>query len=237
MPGWYGYLGEIKFEIDEDWKKLDNYTISRREEGMKLDSFIKFDPMELRLDDGTPLISGMIYYEFLRKTKNIIKDEKGFPKVIQDKTIIDTGWSNFWFTTRSFIIVRDKKAKTRLFEIMIDRFNKNPDDIVSLTFNLDNIFHDYTDQWSGGFVDREGHIHSGSFFGEDIIHDDELGIAYTRTRHKNQVGFVTEYFDGAEIKIRVTNSGFIQIFTNIENDPNRAFEFIRDELSGYIEEQ
>ncbi len=237
MPGWYGYLGEIKFRISKNWKKLDKYTISKTEAGINLDSFIKLEPMELKLDDDTPLISGTIFYEYLRKTKNIIKDKDGFPKVVQDKTIIDTGWSNFWLTTESYIIVRDKRAKTRLFEIIINAFSKNSDDIISLTFNLENIFQDYSDQWSGGFADREGNIHSGSFFGEDITHDAELGTAYTLTRHKNQVGFVTEYFDGAEIKIRLTSTGFIQIFTNLENDPNRVFEFIRDELSGYLIEQ
>ena len=60
-----------------------------------------------------------------------------------------------------------------------------------------------------------------------------MGDAYIRTQHKNQVGFLTEYF-GPEIKIRATRDGYLQIYTNLDDKSNIIFEFIRDELSQYI---
>lgn len=234
MPGWFGgYIGEIDFEINGNWKKLDNYAHSWTENGKKLDSFISLNPIEIYLDDrNTRLVSGVAYYEYLRRTKNIIKEGGKF-KVVEEEEVIDVRWSNFWFTNKSFIIIERRDSREKVFELISYALSGEVENISPIEFNIENIFNDYPSQWLGGFRDREGHIHSGQFYGEDIIHDDEMGDAYIRTQHKNQVGFLTEYF-GPEIKIRATRDGYLQIYSNLDDKSNIIFEFIRDELSQYI---
>ena len=235
MPGWYkGYLGLINSEIGNDWDILNNFSLSEMNNNKKLDCFIQLYPIELTLDDDVPLVSGIVFYEYLRKTKSIIKDRDKM-RVIQDKEVIDTAWSNFWFTTKSYIIVESKHARLRLFKLIRKALSLNERDIIPVGLNLEDIFNDYPSQWLGGFRDRQGHIHAGSLYGEDIINDPEVGDAYIRTRHKNQVGFLTDYF-GPEVKIRVTNEGFIQVYGNFDNNTNEIFQFIRDELSQYIQD-
>lgn len=233
MSGWFGgYLGIIDFEIGKNWENLKNFSYSWSEDSRNLDSFIIINPVEYYLDHDIRIINGELYYEYLRKTKNIIKEGGKF-KVVKEKEVIDTGWTDFWLTSRSFIIIKKRQARSKAFDIISIAISGHSGIIIPVEFNIDEIFQDYSNQWLGGFRDREGHIHSAQFYGEDIINDDEMGNAYVRTQHKNQVGFLTDYF-GTEIKVRITREGYLQIFTNLDDNPDQVFEFIRTELNQYI---
>ena len=233
MAGWFGgYIGKIDTEIEDRWEHLDNFSSSWNESGKKLDCFIELSPLELFLDDKTRLVSGRVYYEYLRKTRNIVKKDGKF-KVIEKEKVIDTIWSDFWLTQKSYIIIEKRKARQKSFELISSALFGNGEDLSPITFDLERLHEDYPAQWLGGFYDREGHIHSGTLYGEDISHDEEMGVAYKHTRHKNQVGYFSEYF-GPEIKIKVTREGFLQIYTNLNDKLANVFEFIRDELAGYI---
>ncbi len=233
IVGWFGgYLGIISGEIGNRWKNLDNFYFSWEEKGKKLDSFVKLDRREFSLDEGTQLILGTVYYEFLRTTKEIIKKGGKF-KITDGVEVLDTGWSNFWLTNKSFILINKKLAKVKVFEIISNGLFGTPENIDPISFNIEEISIAHPRQWLGGFRDREGNIHSGTFYGEDILNDMEMGTPYQRTTNKNQVGIFTEYF-GPEIKIKVTRQGYVLIYRNLNEDPQIAFEFIRDELNGYI---
>ena len=233
MAGWFaGYLGKINAEIGDKWEQLDNFSDSWNEGGKKLDCFIELSPLELFLDSKTRLVSGRVYYEYLRKTRNIEKKDGKF-KVIEVENVIDARWSDFWLTQKSYIIIEKGLARQKGFELVSSAIFGNDEELEPITFDLERLHEDYPAQWLGGFYDREGHIHSGTLYGEDISHDAEMGDAYVHTRHKNQIGYFSEYF-GPEIKIKVTREGFLQIYTNLHDKLADVFEFVRDELEGYI---
>ncbi len=235
MAGWFaGILGKFNSEYGKNWKDLDNFYYTWRKEGIDLKSFIRLDPLELKLDDGTPLVIGTIYYEYITETKRIVKQNETY-KVEEKADVINTYWSKFWLTTNSYVIINKSRKKNHIFKILSQALSGTDDLITTVEYNLLDIFDDYSPNiWVGAFKDREGNIHSGTFYGENIVSDPEMGEAYERTKTKNQVGFITNYFDG-ELKVKVTNSGYICIYTNLEETPDQAFQFIRDELASYIQ--
>jgi len=234
MAGWFGgILGQFDSEYGKRWKKLDNFYYTWREDGTNLKSFIKLDPIDLKLDDGTPLIIGTVYYELITETKRIVSEENLY-KVQEKKGVINTHWNRFWLTGNSFIILDKSRGKERIFKIISQALSGSDEIITPVEFNIKAIFDDYSPNiWLGAFKDREGNIHSGTFYGENIVDDAEMGEAYESTTHKNQVGFITNYFEGV-LKVKVTRSGYIAIYANLEETPDQAFQFIRDELTSYI---
>jgi len=176
--------------------------------------------------------AGNLFYEYLRDTKRIIKENDNF-KVVEKKDVIDTQWTRFWFTEKSFILIEKGGARKRGSELISLALTGAEGNIMDCEIDIDRLFSEYPLQWFGAFKDREGNIQRGNFFGVNIIEDDEMGEAYTRTLHKNQVGFITNYF-GPEIKVRITRRGYIQVHANLEEEMDKVFEFLRDEISTYI---
>ncbi|KKM95874.1 hypothetical protein LCGC14_1183720 [marine sediment metagenome] len=233
IAGWFGgYLGIINDEIGNKWENLDDFYYSWREKGRELDSFIELGIRGLILDDKAQMVLGTVYYEYIRTTKQIKKKEKRFI-ITEGKKVIDTGWSKFWLTNKSFILLEKKYAKAKIFDIISRGIFNSPGRINSISFDIEQLSIDRPRQWLGGFRDRQGNIHSGTFYGEDIQSDIEMGGPYQRTTHKNQVGIFTEYF-GPEIKVKITRQGYLTIFRNCSSEPQRVFEFIRDELNEYV---
>ena len=231
--GWFnGYIGKFDFKITKDEEEIDNYYYSWIEKGRKLESFIQLEPVEITLDSGVKILSGTVYFEYLKRTKNIVKSGKVL-KVIDDKEVIDTLWSRFWLTKESYIVIKVGRFKRKIFEVLCHGLDQEPNSIRPITFNIEEIAYANPRKWLGGFYDREGNVSSGVFFGENIENDIELGDIYKDMKKKNQVVFFTEYFR-ADTKIKITRTGYIQIFTNLEDRPNLVFEYIRDELEPYI---
>ena len=232
IANWFaGYIGLITKKI-EQWSQLDNYKYKWNEDGKTLKSFIKLDPVELLLKDGVKLISGTLFYEYINDTKRIVSED-GKYKVVDKSGIIDTHWTKFWFSEKSFIIIEKGNNGRRILEIISEALFEMSDSIKPVEFDIDRIARDYPSHWLGGFYDREGHINTGTLYGEDIIVDEEMGDAYAHTKHKNQVGIITDYFDGVETKIKVTRSGYVQIYGGFNENPDIPFEFIRDEIIDY----
>jgi len=231
--GWFsGHLGKIDVDISNSYTKIDNFSTKWEKDGHKLSSFISKSPIELELNDNTKVINGKLFYEYLKDTKRIIKEGRKF-KVVVEKNVIDTQWTDFWFTEKSFILIKKGETRKKGFELLSKALTGEEGNITACNFNIKGIFEENPYQWMGAFRDREGNIHRGIFYGENIVQDEEMGDAYTRTIHKNQVGFMTNYF-GAENKVRITRKGFIQIHSLSEEDIDKVFQFIRDELSAYI---
>lgn len=228
-----GYLGNFNFNMRGNWEILDEHNGTWEENDHTLTYFIQLDPIEFNLDDGTQLRQGNIFHEYLKETRRIIREGNRF-RIREPEEIIDTHWSKFWIADIGYIIVNKPYSQKKAFETISQAMTGEIGNIEKINFNMDAVFHNYhTSQWVGGFQDREGNIQRGSFWGENIAEDDEMGEAYRRTRHKNQVGFITDYFE-AGVKVKLTTAGYIQIWTDLSENPDSVFEFIRDDLAQYI---
>jgi len=228
-----GHLGSYDFEIKNATDQLTDHYYPWKDKERTLESFIKLAPIEAFLDDGTQVYLGTVYFEYLKKTRNIVKDGKSLT-VKMDQEVIDTKWSKFWLSSIGFLIVQDGRNKEKVFEILGSAFGQPPNKIKALGFDIDRMALDYSRKWIGAFKDREGNVHSGTLYGEDIDDDPEFGDPFKHTLKKNQLGITTEHFEGIETKVRVTRKGFLQIFKSLDENPEQVIELIRDEFSDYL---
>src|SRR5271157_1152670 len=209
-----GYLAGVEGITEDNWNRLEGYSRVDRKEGNDLASFIRLMPVEYTLHDGTQIISATLFFEFLHKTKRIVHNPRGQLIVAEEDNVVDTHWSNFWLSTDGYILIGNAVDLLRIHEILSFALFNRAGRIYQIRFDIAHIFADFAYQWLGAFVDRQGNIRSGSFYGENICADPELGEAYIRTHHKNQVGFLTDHF-GPEIKVKVTREGYIQFLANL----------------------
>jgi hypothetical protein len=97
--------------------------------------------------------------------------------------------------------------------------------------DIERIADEHPGHWLGSIVDREGNMQNATMFGTNIENDNVIGAEYVRS-HKNQVGFITDYF-GAPVKVRVTTDGTIVVMKNLSNDMGTYLQFIKQNLLRY----
>jgi len=233
-----GALGKFDTipNIEEKLKGFqDKKTIERpdlgTEEKFTLRSMIQLSPIERKLSDGTKVLQGTVFDEYVRKVRRVEERPNGELKVVETEPFVDTKWGGFYLTTESIIIAESSSTKDFTFKVVSRAMNGTDDHVQSVIMDIEEIAKDHHPHWLGSVKEREGHWQSGTLFGDDIESDDVVGDEYKKNQ-KGQIGIITEFF-GAPMKVRITREGTIMVLGNLNKQIDRYIEYIRSELLGY----
>ncbi|KKG65538.1 hypothetical protein [Methanosarcina mazei] len=229
-----------KFELTEELKdikklrdKLDNFFIARTEDGQTLNSLIRLDDSEGRLGPNTKVLFGTIFDEYVKSSSRIITKgtENNVPKyVIESDPFIDIRAGLFWISNDGTIVFARKEGRT-FGSNAISRalgVGVNP-----IKINIKKVADDFTDNWIGSIVGREGNWQKGTLHGDNLRADDCVGAEFTACA-KNQLGGYTGNFGGS-IKFKVTKEGVITLYTDLNEDIGNFLRFVNDEIKVYFE--
>lgn len=223
-------------------KKLTRFQYSRKEILMKdseeeasvfdLKSAIQLAPPRFELPGGIRVLSGFVVDEYVVKNAHHIEqDAEGNWIVKETEPFVDTRWAEFWLTTESIILVERKDAREFVFRVVSQALTASDNHMHPVLMDIERIANEHPGHWLGSIVDREGNMQNATMFGTDIEDDNVIGDEYVRC-HKNQVGFITDYF-GAPVKVRVTADGTIVVMRNLSNNIGAYIQYIKQNLLRY----
>jgi hypothetical protein len=234
-------LGIFDF-VEDIEEKLSKFQYSRKEiltrvpqeqpHESDLKSAIQLAPPRFELPGEIRILSGLVIDEYVVKNAHHIEqDTKGNWIVKETEPFVDTRWAEFWLTTESIILVERKDAREFVFRVISQALASSDSHIHSVFMDIEKIADDHPGHWLGSIVDRAGNMQNATMFGTDLEDDNVIGDEYVGS-HKNQVGFVTEYF-GAPVKVRVTADGTIIVLKNLSNSMGEYIQYIRQNLLRY----
>jgi len=222
-----GLVGSVK----GDSNRIDTseFPKVRNESGIELRSTISVEQETENLD-GTPIIMGtaaeQVQNEIFRKT---IDSEGKITEKTPDVEV-ETHTTEFALVPGEFVIIESSQG-----EFAFDMISRATGTSVSpMTFDLDGLARNLRDTanfWMGGFYDHRGSADAGVTYGDQVFDDSEIGSAVWEAK-KNQLGIDFEY-NSDDIKLRITEGGFVQIFQPGEYDKFSLIRFIDEVLSKY----
>lgn len=231
MSAWTsGVLGTFK-SVDNIKKKLDNFLTERKEYNKILKSNIQLHPKEWKLKDGTIVLTGTIFDEYVSFTRRIVKKPDGKFEVKPVEQSVDTRMGRFYLTTNSIVLAECQDSRSYTFRVISKALSGHDKYVQYAEMDIMQIARDYRKNWLGS-ITRRGHWQSGTLWGDDLASDSVVGAEFVRS-HKNQIGIETSYFGGV-IKVRITKDGSIVVYANLDNKLNDFVDFIKDELLRYI---
>jgi hypothetical protein len=136
-------------------------------------------------------------------------------------------WTRYWLLPNEFVVVANKGGEFAfsLLESAIDG------EIDKVSFDLAQIVRDHPGQWMGGFEDRQDNVENGTFFGEDIEYDGDLGQAFLDS-DKNQIGPRIRY-NNDDLKLRVGSTWF-QVVSPGEYSRQQYLAFLDEIMMNYV---
>ena len=142
-------------------------------------------------------------------------------------------WTEFQIIGNELIRVYSGDARNIVLQVLSHGLGQGKTEYIKpVYFDLERIRKDHKGHWLGSIYDREGHMQSGTFYGDHIELDDAIGKCWKKNK-KSQVGFLSEYFDNEPTKIRVTEEGTVQIMKGGITD-EIYLQFVMTELSKYM---
>jgi hypothetical protein len=106
-------------------------------------------------------------------------------------------------------------------------------DVTTIRINIKKVADDFTDNWIGSIVHREGNWQKGTLHGDNLRADDCIGAEFTSCA-KNQLGGYTGHFGGST-KFKVTKEGVITLYTDLNEDIGNFLRFVNEEIRVYFE--
>jgi len=213
------------------YEKLRKFKTTREERGFTLQSIIQLEDVMLTLEDGVDVITGMVIDEYVREPRRLEKVKEDIFTVVKGRPHADVRFGTFWMTTKSIIIVDRSANREFVFGVISKALGGGKNSIRPVGMDIKKIAKEYKGHWLGSIVDRKGNMTTGTFYGTDLEDDDVIGSEYKKS-HKNQVGFVTQYFQ-SPTKVRVTRGGGVTVFAGVTRE--NYIQFIREELLGYVQ--
>ena len=228
-----GTLGTFE-PIENIQEKLDNFITRRKEGGKVLCSSINIHPKIWMLKDNIKLFTGVVFDEYRRISKRIVKNEEGRFRVEGVEETVDTRMGQFFVTEKSIILAERAADKYFIFRVVSQALNGTDKYIRPVTIDIQQIAQDYRKNWLGSII-RNGHWQSGVLYGDDLRRDSVIGREFIKCT-KNQIGIETAYFGGRK-KVRITRDGTIVVYANLTNNLDLFVDFIREELLRYVEQE
>lgn len=223
---------ELK-EVNKLKKKLNNFFFERTEDGRHLNSLIRLDGSEGRLVSNTKVLAGTIFDEYIKSSSKIVNKgtENSVPKyVIESDPYIDIRAGLFWISNDGMVIFARKDGRTFGSSAISRALDV---DVTPIRINIKRVADDYTDNWLGSIVNREGNWQKGTLHGDNLRADDCIGEEFTICA-KNQLGGYTGHFGGST-KFKVTKDGVITLYTDLNEDIGNFLRFVNNEIKGYFE--
>lgn len=229
-----------KFEPTQDLQnvktlkyKLNNFLITRTEDGQQLKSLIRLDDFQGSLGPNSKVLFGTVFDEYIRSTSRIVTkgNEGNVPNyVIESDPYTDVRAGFFWISNDGTVVFARKYGRTFGSNTISKALGI---DVTPTRINIKKVAEDYTDNWIGSIVDREGNWQKGTLHGDNLRADDCIGTEFTSCA-KNQLGGYTGHFGGST-KFKVTKEGVITIYTDLNEDIGNFLRFAKNEISVYFE--
>ena len=213
-----------KFEPTRDFlERLRRHLTKKRDElGRELTSTIQLDREQLTLDDGTSVVGGSIFDQWVNFPYEIVENNGVYS--VEKRERVDTRWTKFWLTTRSIVIIETPDAKNFAIHALNQSIGLGANFIRPVVLNVNRIAEDFRGQWYGSLSGRAGNVHTGSFYGDEIEDDADFGRGYSSARGKTAVGISSDFF-GIRTKVKLTRSGTVIVFAKVEIP--RFIEFVK----------
>lgn len=222
-----GLVGRVRGDFDAI--DTSEFPQVRKEGGNELRSTINVEE-ETENVSGLPIITGSAAEQVRSKVDRPSIDENG--RIIEGKTQseIDTISTDFAAVPGEFVVVESSSH-----EFAFDLIGRNVEALIEpIEFDLDALAKDYRDEaefWMGGFYDLGGSASNGVAYGDDVFSDPEIGEAVWDSQ-KNQLGMDFEY-NSDQLRIRITESGYVQVFQPSEYGNLSFIRLIHDLLLPY----
>ncbi|WP_292370973.1 hypothetical protein [Methanoregula sp. UBA64] len=213
------------FDIERVRRTLQNYYATETGEEYELVSMIELEP-EIVAADRTTSLNGKLYFqrEVGYSDFNITASREihQIPHIQRITESID-----FWFSSNPGLFLFRHKDDTVIHgrEILSEIIFEDSGKIKSLEFNIEQIENSINNgtlqgMWTFSYKNRQGNIHSGNAYGNDVNQDP----MYSQTigAPRNFIG--VECSIGNEIaKVAIYRGGSITIFSDLE-DPAQLLD-------------
>jgi hypothetical protein len=177
-----------------------------REDGdHQLRSVLQFNRESYRIDKK-PVRTALLIDEFIGSDEKLNPLDDGRYEIVSQEHV-KLRWAHINIT-QSFIIVDKSSNKVFVKNVINNALNQEIVHFIQL--DTQKISEDNNDQWTRCFSDRQGHVQSGTFFGDgvekDIVFEKEMRRSDTKA-----VGIHTTFF-GNITKVRISYQGVVTVY-------------------------
>lgn len=219
--------------LDTIRDRIQNFSILHEEDGHQLKSVIRLDDSITYVNTNVGFLSGNVYAEYIKSSTFLEEDEENDNGLLRYDIVsrphVDVKWGQFWILNNGIIFTKIKGDRSFIAHALQNALGT---DVHTYNINITRVAEDYTNNWIGGIVDREGNWQKGTLYGDDLRSDNCIGNEFVNCT-KNQVGGFTQYFGGL-VKFKVTKDGTIIVYTDLNNDRSNFVKFVLSEIRTYF---
>lgn len=229
--GWEsGVIGSFDTKVNIFSKLNKPRTFVREEEQFELNSIIRTDE-RFTLENGTNVIQGTLVDERVIDRNELVmngtdfyihKERMKFPRV-----------STFTLTDNGLAIANNSENREMCFRIISQLLSNTDRFVRNVEFDILALDKAHLNQWTGFFYDREEKVDKGRLWAKDghMKDDKDFGAPYSRSK-KNDIGFFTNFFGGANVKVNVTKRGSVTVMREVGTE--LFINYLQKELVRYM---
>lgn len=218
----------------ENSGELDDsgFPDTREKDGYELLSTLEVEGY-LRSLNGFEITTGSVAHQSTTDIKTYSINRNGSVVTHEDRTDVVTNVTDIVYVPDELMIT-DSLDDQYAHEVIKRACDG---DISPAEINLSAFAESLSDVtlWMGGFYDRDAPVDSGTAFGK-IEEDDEMRKMLAESE-KNQLGVTDLNYNGRSLKIRITESGYVEIYQPSDVDTVEFTQFIRDCVLPYATHQ
>lgn len=222
-----GQIGRVYGDFEEI--ETSSFPKIRHERGNELKSTITISDRVENLS-GTEIILGTAAEQIQSEVEKESIDEGGRVVRSEPRLEVDTLSTQFAAVPGEFVVIESSKQKFA-FDLIGQAVEAS---IQPMTINLDELaadFHEDADFWMSGFYQHSGEAEKGIAYGDNVFDDNELGNPVWNSK-KNQLGMDFE-FNTDSLRMRITESGYVQVYGSDEFETLSLLRLINDMLLNY----
>ena len=209
-----------------DVGSLEDLSWERDEANFSLKSLMQFGSKEFSVK-GKTVHEALLVHEYVGLREELNELGKSGFTVDSDEAIIRKA-AKIWITPK-YIVVDRQENKPFVKKVINKGLNLAENTVYYLQLDTKKMAKDYPDHWARCFSDRDGRIDRGTVYGTKINHDSMFGKELSDATAKS-IGVTTRYF-GAPVNIRISSSGTVTIYKDIE--PEHLIKFIESQILPY----
>lgn len=215
----------------KDIPKLKDYSYEYELEGFPVKAVVQFEDVKHKINEKE-VRKGIAIAHRMRDSSKLVEKKDG-KFMIETEVSPKPVWTEFEIIGNELIRVYSGGARDIVLQVLSHGLGQGRTEYIKpVSFDLERIRKDHKGHWIGSIFDRDGHMQSGTFYGDYIERDDVIGKCWKKNK-KSQVGFLSEYFGNEITKVRVTIEGTVQIMKSGITD-EVYLQFVMNELSKYM---
>lgn len=199
------------------------YPYTRKENGHELRSTLEVKGY-LRDLEGFEITTGSVGHQSTNDIRTYTIDDSGNLVVKEERTDVVTDVTDIVYVPNELLLtesLEDEYAYEVLDVALEGKINPAHIDLSAFVDSLSDV-----NLWMGGFYDRDAPVDAGTAFGE--IEEDEEVQKILEESEKNQLGVTDLKYNGRTLKIRITESGYVEVYQPSDMDTVEFTRFIRD---------